>query len=275
MFIRVRQEYPPGELAIVARALPGKSLRLWRPLGTTLALVGASVLVIQNLLLLSGFFVWLGDPDSGFLLASASLFLDVPGLALLGLGILRMAAESEALGRRAGLARISGLLVIAGVGITILWRWVLPAIGGRDFTSVFDAILGSDGGIPPALVGQVFEVRMMLVLWVATAVLIVAAALILRLRGGVVGDALLEMRVDLKSWEGFLVLNAIGTVLVAGELWTILDGVPGGGLLTAGIAIKIAVVPFNGAFAYGFLAYRARRAVRIAEITKNPTTTAE
>jgi hypothetical protein len=90
-----------------------------------------------------------------------------------------------------------------------------------------------------------------------------------------VGDALLEMRVDLKSWEGFLVLNAIGTVLVAGELWTILDGGPGGGLLTAGIAIKIAVVPFNGAFAYGFLAYRARRAVRIAEITKNPTTTAE
>jgi hypothetical protein len=160
---------------------------------------------------------------------------------------------------------------MAWAGLTVVWRWVLPAVGGRDFTSVFDAILGSDGGIPPALVGQAFAVRMMLVLWVATAVLIVAAALILRLRGGrAVGDALLERQVDLKSWEGFATLNAIGTVLVAGELWAILGGGSGGGLLTAGIVIKIVVVPFNGAFAYGLLAYRARRAARIAKITKNP-----
>jgi hypothetical protein len=137
----------------------------------------------------------------------------------------------------------------------------LPAVGGQDFTAVFDDILDSDGGIPPSLVEQVFEVRVMLLLWFVTAVLLAAAALMLRLRSGrAIGDVLLDKKVDLKSWEGFALLNAVGTFLVAGELWSILDGGSGSGLLTAGIVLKIVVVPFNGIFAYGFLAYRARKA---------------
>jgi len=142
-------------------------------------------------------------------------------------------------------------------------------VGGRSFIDVFDEILGSDGGVPQALAGDVLAVRMMLILWIASAPVLLAAVLVLRLRSGkAVGAILLETRPDLKSWDGLAVLNAMGTVLVAGELWSILDGGSGGGLLTAGIAIKVAVVPFNGIFAYGLLAYRSHkvtRAVRIAE----------
>jgi len=79
------------------------------------------VLVIQNALLLVGFFVWLGNQEGGFLLGSASLFLDVPGAALLGAGILLMAAEAEAKGQRTGLARVSGVLVAAWAGLAVIW----------------------------------------------------------------------------------------------------------------------------------------------------------
>lgn len=260
----------------MAMGLPGGLPRSGRPMGATLVLMGAIVLTVQNVLLLAGFFVWLGDSESGFRLGSASLFLDVPGAALMGLGILRMAAETESPGRKGRLAAVSGLLVLAWAALTVLWRWALPAVGGRDFTAVFDAILGSGGGIPPELVGQAFAIRMMLLLWIATAALLAAAALFLRLRGAkIVGDTLLEMRVDLKSWEGFTILNAVGTVLVAGELWSILDGGSGSSLLTVGILLKVAIVPFNGIFAYGFLAYRARRAARRTVVTKNPTPVAQ
>jgi hypothetical protein len=269
MFIGAAGNTPGSGGGRVARGLPGISPRSWRPKGVTLVLTGAIVLVLQNALLLAGFFVWLGDQESGFRLGSAFLFLDVPGAALLGLGILRIAAETESLGRRARLGALSGLLVLAWAGLTVLWRWALPAVGGKDFTTVFDAILGSEGGIPPELAGQAFLVRVMLLLWIATATLFAAAVLILRLRSGkVVGDALLERRVDVQSWEGFAILNAVGTWLVAGELLSILDGGSGGGLLTAGIAIKVVVVPFEGIFAYGFLAYRARRATRADGVHK-------
>jgi hypothetical protein len=105
----------------------------------------------------------------------------------------------------------------------------------------------------------------MLLLWVAASVSLMASALMLRAQASssAVG-VLLEKRLDLRSWEGFATLNAFGTIIVVGGLWSILAGGSGGGMLTAGIALKVIVIPFNGMFAYGLLAYRAATAVRVS-----------
>lgn len=234
-----------------------------------MVLAGAIALAVQNGLLFVGFLVWLGDSESGFRIGSSSLFLDVPGMALLGVGVLWMAAEAESAGRKPGFAAVCGVLLLVWPAITVLWRWALPAVRGWDYVDVFNAILESDSGMPSSLEDSDLAVRMMLLLWIAASVSLVAAVLLLRFRGAtVVGRALLEQRADIRSWEGFAILNALGTVLVAGEFLSVLDGGSAGGLLTAGLVIKVTVVPFNGIYAYALLAYRARTAARASKSRK-------
>ena len=235
-----------------------------------LVLAGTALLSLQNAILFSGFLVWLNDTPTGFAIGSASLWADVPAVVLLGLGILGMASRASAEGAAAGLARGSGLLFLGWALLTAAWRWALPASMGRSYADVFDGILGAGEGLPGWIAGNLGGVQALLVLWAAASLAFVGAVLLLRFEGGrSVGDRILDARVDLRTWEGFVVVSATGTVLIVAEMLGILGGGTAGGLLTAGLALKVAVAPLNGTFAYAFLARRAWRLVQ-EESRKEP-----
>ncbi len=225
-----------------------------------IACAGAIVLAGQNALLFAGFLLWLEDPNAGFALGFASLFLDVPGVILLGLGIRSLTVGSPGPGSRR--AAWSARLCFLGAGLTIAWRWLLPAATGRTYVDVFDAILASGVGGPPELRAHRALVAGMFALWIAASAVLVAASYLLRLSGDAwPAEVLLGPRPDLRSWEGFLTLNAVGTGLVAWQMLAVLLGGEAGGFLTAGLAIKVVAAPLNGAFTYGLIAWRAHRAL--------------
>src|SRR3990172_5148326 len=76
--------------------------------GPLLLFAGALILALQNGILFAGFLFWLNDMATGFAVGSSSLLLDVPGIVLVGLGILLMARRAAEEGRPAKLARVSG-----------------------------------------------------------------------------------------------------------------------------------------------------------------------
>src|SRR3972149_4519487 len=59
--------------------------------GPLILFAGALILALQNGILFAGFLFWLNDMATGFAVGSSSLLLDVPGIVLVGLGILLMA----------------------------------------------------------------------------------------------------------------------------------------------------------------------------------------
>jgi len=222
----------------------------------------------------AGFLVALSDPGAGFLLGSSSLYVDVPATLLLGLGLLRLARQAK--GGQADWASASSVLLLAWVVLTVLWRWLLPATLGAGYADLLDAILGSEGGTAPLPGGWTLALDGMLILWIVASFALAAAALLLRLDIPV-GSVLLEPRMDLRSWEGFALLNAAGTFLVALQLLVIVHGGTSGLLLTEGLVVKVAAVPLNGIFSYGLLARRswrvaakARRARAKGRVEANP-----
>jgi len=225
-------------------------------------LSGAAALAVQNALLFAGFLVWFGDPDSGYWLGSSSLFIDILGTVMVGIGVLRLTGKASTR-HDSHHALLSGILLVSWPFLTASWRWLVPSMEGWSYSEVFDALLDSDGGAPASLAHGVPAVWAMLVLWVAASISLLVAVLLLRLRGiPQIGKSLFGARLDMRSWEGYAMLNAAGTVLAAGGFMSILSGGAGNGLLTAGIALKVTLVPFNGMFAYSLLIYRALRSHR-------------
>lgn len=225
-----------------------------------LVLLGAAILAAQNGILLAALLVALAiDIPAGFQWATVALLLDTPGIALLGVGLSRMAS-------RAGAGPLASGLCFAWVGLTIGWRWILPGIAGRGFDEILIDLWGSDGAEPADRIPATPLQIGMLALWMAASAILVAVPLWLRGKAGwPVGASLLEDRIDSRSWEGFVTLNATGTFLVAGSLLAILGGATIGWPLQAGVVIKVALAPSSGAFAYASLARRARKAVPVRE----------
>ncbi len=171
------------------------------------------------------------------------------------------ASESDGpMQRGLRLLTLAGSLCIVSALLTLSWRWAIPSFIGRDFQDILFVILESEGGLPGELPSYETPIRAMFYLWMAASATLVAAAYLLRFSSkGLRGAVLVEEKVDLRSWEGFTTLNAVGTFLVAFEMLRIIDGRVGGPLLLAGIFMKVTFVPLNGAFAYFYLARRAAR----------------
>lgn len=227
---------------------------------------GAVVLAVQSALLFGGFLIYTAAPGSAAFDGSAAVvFLDLPGLALLAFGLLRVARAQTPSESGRDLVRLSAVLGLASLAAVVGWRAAIPARLGRPYADVLLALWNSDGGLPPELASHAAEVVVLLVLWLAASILLAASSYALRLSSGPIGRALLEPRVDLRSWEGFATLNAAGTVLVAGSMLLVVAGGVAGNLLLVGAVMKVSVVSLNGTFAYAFLAGRARRAPILRE----------
>ncbi len=227
--------------------------------GARLVFAGAVLLVAQNSILLLALVLALAiDVSTGFTWARAALLLDLPGVALLGAGLVRLASRTG----EGGASATGGILCFGWLGLTLAWRWILPGLSGRGFEDILIAIWGSDGTALPELPSMGLAVHGMLVLWIVASAVLVAIPLSLRTeRGWPLGAVLLEGRVEPRTWEGFVALNATGTFLVAGSLLAILGGASVGWPLQAGVLIKVAFAPSSGAFAYAQLGRRARRSL--------------
>ncbi len=244
----------------------------WRT-SSALILIATSALSIQNAILFLAFLIFLGGvPSLTFDIARVSFFMDYPATVLLGIGLVSLslslrrpqmnnASESDGpMQRGLRLLTLAGSFCIVSALLTLSWRWAIPSFIGRDFQDILFRILESEGGLPGELPSYETPIRAMFYLWMAASATLVAAAYLLRFSSkGLRGAVLVEEKVDLRSWEGFATLNAVGTFLVAFEMLRIIDGRVGGPLLLAGIFMKVTFVPLNGAFAYSYLARRAAR----------------
>src|SRR5204862_6755326 len=113
-----------------------------RPVSAVLPCVASALLLGTNLLLVLAVFVnligGLGPVNPSRILWIA-LGMDLVGVALLGWIFWDSAGPIE--GRMRLVRRIVALLLFLWVGLTALWRFVLPAAAGSDLQALFTAFL--------------------------------------------------------------------------------------------------------------------------------------
>ncbi len=245
----------------------------WWQASPALILAATTALATQNAILFLAFLTFLGGASSLTLnLANISFIIDFPAIALFGIGLFSFSIAlrghwtsntneiAETTRRGMNLLTLSGSLCMASALLTLFWRWVIPFLIRSDFQNILFLILDSEGGLPGELSSYEFPIRAMFYLWIAASATLTGSAYLLRFSSRrLKGEGLVEERLDLRSWEGFTTLNAIGTVLVAAEMLQIIGGNVGGPLLLAGIFLKVTVVPLNGTFAYSYIARRAAK----------------
>lgn len=196
----------------------------------------------------------------GVHLGSSSLLIDLPGLLLIGTGILWTGWEARAHDKEGRHAGFCGILIVGSALASAAWRWGVPRLLDMSYIDVFNGILDVEDVDSMFSAFELRWVSFMLVIWATSSIMLMAGVLILRVGGPKSAtSALLENRLALNSWEGFAVLNALGTVLLVSQLVIMVNGGDGTDLLTAGLVMKMVIIPFNGVVAYALLAYRARK----------------
>ncbi|MEM2891468.1 MAG: hypothetical protein QXJ32_03030 [Thermoplasmata archaeon] len=204
--------------------------------------------------------MWLSEPSMGVHVGSSSLLIDLPGMFLIGTGILATGWRSRENSDEKWYVHLCGSLILGSVLASATWRWGIPRLLDMSYVDVLNGILDSEDINNMFSALELRWVSIMLVTWAASSIMLMAGVLLLRIRGlRWVTSALLESRPALNSWEGFVVLNALGTMLLVSQLMVMVNGGDGTGILTAALVMKTVIIPFNGIVAYAMLAYRARK----------------
>src|SRR2546425_4891621 len=150
---------------------PGREGLLW---------IASALLLGTNLLLVLAVFVnvigGLGPVNPSRILWAA-FGMDLVGVALLGWIIWDSAGRVE--GRARLLRRIAALLLFLWVGLTVFWRFALPAAVGTDIQELFTAFLTGPSDFPTRFRQDLTAMYQIFGLWIAAAAVFVAAHVLL------------------------------------------------------------------------------------------------
>jgi hypothetical protein len=223
---------------------------------------------MQNILLLSG----LGLAISGYVIGasifSLSLYLDLVGLTMVGIGLLSLTVRNPSLPGDADVSvsdmrfgSAAGILCLLWTGLTVAWR----VVGLQSLSSAATAAstVSPDSVEFASLMSSLFvQAQVVMVIWIAASIALAIASIlfslfIVRLTDG--GDRII-------AWPFFCLLSAVATVLLAGTLMGLAGGEVDFPFLAMAAFLKLATLPFIGIVAYSLLLSKlwhlARRTTR-------------
>ena len=142
--------------------------------------IASALLCAANLLLILAVFLNL---VGGLGLATPSLFLwGALGLDLVGIGLLAWIlwdAAGRTEGRPRVVRRAAALLLFAWIGLTVAWRFALPAALGTNLENLFTAFLTTPVSGPTDVRADFSAMYQLFGLWIAAAAVFVAAHILM------------------------------------------------------------------------------------------------
>ncbi len=220
-----------------------------------MAASGAALVLIQNILLLTGLGLTISGNVVGANVVSVSLYLDLVGLALVGIGLLSFTLHNPFLHKDESVPRsnarfgaAAGILCLLWIGLTVAWRIV--GLRGLSSTATAASNLASGSEEFASLMSALFaQIHIVMVVWIAASItLAIASILLARFI-----ERMTDGEVRIIAWPFFCLLSAVATVLLAGALIGLAGGEIDFSFLAMAAFLKLATVPFFGIVAYSLL----------------------
>lgn len=232
---------------------PASGIGWPRQIGSQLLAASALFLATNVFLLAAAFLGILGSAPWGLDAASLvylALFLDIPAAVLLALFLLGGARASG----NPQPSRQAGWLLLTWAGLSVAWRYVLPAILGTDYQALLFDLFATEGVMPPNLAASPHIVGAILGLWASSAcIFFLAHALLLKAGERPLGPE--GPNLPVRTWLVSAALSLAGTLLLVHAIAAPLLGW-GSGFFLAGVLLKLVIAPnlFLGAYARGIWA---------------------
>lgn len=226
----------------------------------SIAAAGSILVLIQNLLLLSGLAILVTSRSlTGSYVFSFSLYLDLIGISLMGLGLLSLtfgeavheSGASRPFWTPARLGVMSGALCFVWVVFTVAWRIVgLGAIGASLDTA--SGLLPESEDSSSAASSLFVQIRTVAAVWMLASLALAFSsmffAFFLKGRFG-------EGRSSV-AWPFFCILNAAATVFIGAVIIALAGGEMDFPLIAVAAFLKLGAVPAVGVAACGSLSWK-------------------
>lgn len=246
--------------------------------GLSVAASGSVLVLIQNVLLISGLAILLteGSPIGGDMF-SFGLYLDLIGIFLIGFGLLSLTLGDSMHQPRASrpfwtparLGAMSGALCLAWVVLTVAWRIV--GMGIIRGTLDAAAALSPDSPELSAAMSSMFtQITAVTVIWMVASIALALASIFFAffLKGRSGGER------SSAAWPFFCILNAAATVFLASVIIALANGEVAFPTIATAAFLKLVTVPIFGVIAYASLSWKLLSLSR-AEAGETPVKSAE
>ena len=214
----------------------------WKP--ANYLLIASAILLTSNVLLMVAAILGALGSAPGGLGAGLAAYIAL-GMDLFGVGFLVsfLWGRSRQLdGNRRRPLRLAGFLLLAWVGLTVIWRYVLPAVIGTEYQSLLFDLMSVRGTVPPEIAQNIGLVNAFLGLWVVSAALFVAAHILIGLDRFFSQEWGWTRELPVTAWLAAALLSLTGTVLLVHSIASQLAGGPVGSFF-AGVVLKLVIAP--------------------------------